>query len=302
MENIISFVILSYNRPQETIEAVENIADFIDHPSGVIIEIIIVNNNSVVDYSTLEDYINSIDNSISIKYIKNDSNLGVAGGRNQGMDMAKGSIVFSLDDDAEWREKDLISRTQNLFERYRTENVGILTFKVVEQSDGSIDIASKDKSVWNKDEFFTTYFKGGAHAILKNVFTELNGYDLASQYGAEEYDLSYKVLDHGYTIVHTSDVSILHKRASAGRNTSLKHKYFLMKNKTLLAYKYLPKKYYFSHLILWSGFFLKNTRFSIPELIRCLRDIIKEKKSIKRSPISPRTVNYIKSIRGRLTH
>ena len=168
---VVSFVILSYNRPSETIEAVDNVLHFLNHPEDVEIEIIIINNNSSADYSSLEEYIESIENRKTVKYIRNDSNLGVAGGRNQGMNMARGSIIFSLDDDAEWREKNLIDHSRSLFEKYADQKVGVLTFKVVEQSDGSIDIATKDKSKLNQDEFFTTYFKGGAHAVLKDVFS-----------------------------------------------------------------------------------------------------------------------------------
>lgn len=299
---VVSFVILSYNRPQETIEAVENIVNFIDHPAEVTIEIIIINNNSSVDYTPLEEYVKDIPPKIIVQYISNDSNLGVAGGRNQGMRLARGTIIFSLDDDAEWREQNLIHHTLSLFDKYTRHKIGILTFKVVEQSDGSVDIATKDKSKLDQTEFFTTYFKGGAHAILKSVYLEIGGYNMQSQYGAEEYELSYKLLDHGYTIVHTSDISILHKRSAFGRNTSLQHKFLLMKNKSLLAYKFLPMRYFYAHVILWSGFFLKNTGLNFPELMKCIASIFKEKKSIKRTVISDKTLNYIRSINGRLTH
>ena len=51
-----SFIILSYNRPQETIEAVDNVINFLDTPEGCFKEIVIVNNNSSVDYTVCEQY------------------------------------------------------------------------------------------------------------------------------------------------------------------------------------------------------------------------------------------------------
>ena len=297
----VSFFILTYNRPEETIEALENIIHFLHHPEFVEIEIIIVNNNSSIDYTILENYIHK-PKDICIKYVINEDNKGVAGGRNQAMALCSGDILISLDDDAEFRESDIIVNTIDLFNSHQYKSVGLITYKVVEQSDGRVDIATKNKDNLNKKEFYTTYFKGGAHAIKKDVFKKLGGYEIGGIYGAEEYDLSYRLLDNGYKILHTSDISILHKKSPTGRENYSVQLGYLLQNKSLLAHKYLTRKYFISHLILWSLHYLMKTQGNLLGLIRFLRSTIQLSKITSKTPISIETMEYIKSVGGRLIY
>lgn len=297
----VSFFILTYNRPQETIEALDNIISFLECPEFVEIEIIVINNNSSTDYTVFESYIQNIEH-INIKYVINADNKGVAGGRNQAMNLCSGDILISLDDDAEFRESDIINRTIDLFDSHQHNNVGLITYKVVEKSDGRVDIATKNKSNLKRKEFYTTYFKGGAHAIKKDIILKLGGYDIGGLYGAEEYDLSYRLLDHGYKILHTSNVSILHKKSPSGREDYSVQLGYLLQNKSLLAYKYLKLKYFISHIFLWSLHYLYKTNGNIKGLGHFLNSTNEIRKSINKRPISEETVDYIKSIGGRLIY
>ncbi|MEM6376686.1 MAG: glycosyltransferase [Bacteroidota bacterium] len=300
----ISFFILTYNRPVDTQEALENILFFLDHPADIFIEIVVVNNNSSVDYQAFENFIQKNEQSEHhrIIYIKNTENKGVAGGRNQAMEIASGEILISLDDDAEFREKDLLPRILDLFEKYKDQNVAFLTFQVVEQSDGRIFVASKAKDSLQKKELFTNYFAGGAHALKKSLLKDIGLYNVSEKYGAEEYDLSFKLLEKGYRIVHTNEISILHKKNPDGRFDYAKQNGQLLKNKSLLAYRFLPIRYYYSHLFFWSLFFLKETNLKVFQLFKYLRETHQARKSITRKVISPKTIQYIKSIGGRLTY
>ena len=302
--DIISFFVLTYNRPIDTLEAIKNILFHIERPKSIFLEIIIVNNNSSVDYTEFDEFVkqNQISEVHEIKYIINTNNLGVAGGRNQAMNLAKGSILISLDDDAEFVEKDIIQQVIDLFKKYKDQNVQFLTFKVNELADGSVTVASKSPDRFTKRELFTSYFAGGAHALKKQVLSDIGMYDVTEKYGAEEYDLSYKLLEFGGKIVHTNDISILHKKNIQGRFNYTKQNGNLLKNKVLVAYKFLPKRYFYTHLFFWSLYFLKHTRGNFFALIGYIRTTLKERKKIKQKPISKKTMNYILEIGGRLTY
>jgi len=301
---VISFFVLTYNRPDDTLEALQNILFHLDRPEHVFVEIIVINNNSSVDYSVFDRFVeqNQSSDVHRILYEVNDDNLGVAGGRNQAMEMATGSILISLDDDAEFVERDVIQRIVDLFKKYEDQNVQILTFKVNEVADGSITIASKSPDRFAKKELFTTYFAGGAHAIKKSVLSEVGMYDVGEKYGAEEYDLSYKILEHGAKIVHTNEISILHKKAAQGRFDRARQNGNLLKNKSLVAYKFLPIKYFYSHLFFWSFYFLKYSGGNVTALIHYLKITWRERKKIRRKTISADTLKYILDVGGRLTY
>lgn len=300
----VSFFLLTYNRPVDTQEALENILFYLNRPKEVFIEIIVVNNNSSVDYSSFESFIAQHQSSEvhQIIYIKNKDNKGVAGGRNQAMKVASGDILISMDDDAEYREKNTIQQTIDLFERYEAENVAVLTFQVVEQSDGQITVASKAKDRFEKDTLFTTYFAGGAHALKKSLLDKVGYYDVAEKYGAEEYDLSYKLLEDGYRIIHTNQISILHKKSPDGRFNRAKQNGQLLKNKSLLAYRFLPIRYFYTHLFFWSLFFLSRTGGNMVALVKYLRITYQARKDIVRKVVSPPTIQYIKSVGGRVLY
>ena len=292
-----SFFILTYNRPSETQEAVDNVANFVEVPEGDEREIIIVNNNSSVDYTSFEKY---IDNITDLTYYKNKINSGVAGGRNIATELCTGDVLISLDDDAEYLEANMLFKLKELMAKYHDDDIGIYTFKVVERSDGRVHMATKNKSDLNKKEFFTTYFKGGAHAILRPVSSQLNGYKIGGVYGAEEYDLSYRALDEGFKILHTSQISILHKKSPTGREGYAKQLGYLLQNKSLIAYKYLPTKYFLSHLVLWSGHYLIKTKGDIIGMMRFINSTISLTKKTNKTPVSDDCIDYVKSIGGRL--
>ena len=172
-----SFIILSYNRPQETIEAVDNVINFLDTPEGCFKEIVIVNNNSSVDYTVCEQYLK--DNLSSevhkIVYIKNSENSGVAGGRNIAMKKSTGDIIISLDDDAEFREKNLIQYTKQLFDQHENDNVAIIGYNIV-NLDGSIVVSSKRKD--KLAEFPDAVTSRGAKHIDELIKAKIKGYDV----------------------------------------------------------------------------------------------------------------------------
>ena len=110
----ISFIIITYNRPVDTLELLQNIQS-LNRAAELLEEVIVVNNASTDDYSAVRNYITN-NPSIPFKYFDAPSNLGVTKGRNYALQFAKGGICIFLDDDAVLQNKDALENVVKNFE------------------------------------------------------------------------------------------------------------------------------------------------------------------------------------------
>ncbi len=129
MENLITVYIPTKNRLDLLKRAVNSVLSQTHRP----IELIVVSDGS--DDGTC-DYVNGLDENISIALIHNDTSVGACAARNQAIDVAQGEFITGLDDDdiflphrlatflAEWRrQQEKGVRFSCLFDR-RIVNAG----------------------------------------------------------------------------------------------------------------------------------------------------------------------------------
>ena len=298
---IFTFMIISFNRPKETVEVVQNILE-LENVEGFSKEIMVINNGSDKSYKEFEDYLDSLDevSRAMVVYIDHHENTGVAGGRNLGISKASGEYIFSIDDDAEFEQLDVLPFTLKKFEEYKDDNVKLIGFTVKNYYDGSLDLPVKDKSKAQEKEFLNNLFWGGAHVIKKDVFDKVGVYSEEFFYGMEEYDLAYKTMDAGYRILFTSSINVLHKVSPEGREPERTKFRRMLENKVLVAYKYLPKRYVISHLLMWSIFYLVKSKGHITGFLKIFTSLRSRSKTTDRNPISRDTLRYIKSVKGRV--
>ena len=116
----VSVVVLMWNQGRMTVKCLQSIIQRSDYSN---LEIILVDNDSKVEESTLvTDWIEN-QSFQSIRYIRNSTNLGFAGGNNVGLSEATGDYLVILNNDTEvspgwiWR---------SLKHFYRNPNLGIL--------------------------------------------------------------------------------------------------------------------------------------------------------------------------------
>jgi len=298
---ILSFIVISYNRPEDTEIVTKNILELTE-VAGYQKEIIVINNGSTKSYATFDNFLSQLSPTKRqlINYIDSTENLGVARGRNLGIQKATGRILFFIDDDAVFQEKDVIPITLKKLAQYKTDGVKILAFRELRTFNKQYYIATKNKNRAKLPEFFTNFFVGSGHVVLKEVFEEVGLYTTEFFYGMEEYDLAYKTLDANYKILYTADVTVLHKKSPSGRAAEKTLTRWNLENKTVVAYKYLPLIYVFSHLFFWSGYFLLNFKFDIVTLFKAYKNIPSKIRNTKRQPISSKTLAHIKEVQGRL--
>jgi GT2 family glycosyltransferase len=298
----LSFVIITYNRPEDALELAENISQLKDLDEFVE-EVIIVNNRSSVSYQPLEDFIASHPH-IPFRYFVTEENLGVSRGRNYAIRQSRAPVLVFLDDDALIQNSGALLPITMLFD-YELA-IGIAAFKVYYYSNGEMQKNAFPHKQFDqrKDwpQFDTYYFSGCAHAIRRTVFEKVGYYPENFFYGMEEYDLSFRALDAGYTIRYTDKVVIRHKESPTGRLTKREKQKGMWLNKTSVAWKYLPLRYFISTAFIWSLWYLLKSKGDISGYFRGWGSLFSIPRTEKRRPVSVACRAYLKKVKARLTY
>lgn len=299
----LSFVIITYNRPADMLELAKNITQ-LDKASELLEEVIIVNNASTQNYSELIKYI-GLTPEIPFRFIDSPENLGVARGRNFALQQGNAPFVIMLDDDAVLQNKDALVNLNDAFQQPAIGRpTAIISFKVLYYDNLEMQVNAfphkKFKLYHEKSSFLTYYYSGGAHAIRRDVLQDTGNYPVDFFYGMEEYDLSYRILESGYSIVYSDRVVMLHKESPLGRKTKKEKMAMLWINKSKVAWRYLPMIYFFSTAILWSAEYLRKTKFDLIGWIRGWMKIITIPSTEKRTKVQSSTLSYLSSVDARL--
>jgi GT2 family glycosyltransferase len=299
----LGFIIITYNRPDDTLELLQNIAGM-QKAAHLLQEVILVNNASTADYTAVEEYITA-NRQLPFNYFYSDENLGVARGRNYAISKSSAPILIMLDDDAVLQNSDAFTRLLEEFENKNTARPkAIVSFKVLYydtlQMQKNALPHKKFKKYKDKAFFETYYYAGGAHAIRREALETVGSYPTDFFYGMEEYDLSYRLLDAGYSIVYSDAVVMLHKESPLGRKPKAEKVREMWVNKAKVAWRYLPEKYFYSTAFMWALEYLRQTRFDVKGFIKGWKEIFSISKKEKRRPISANTIQHLKRVEARL--
>ena len=318
----LSFVIITYNRPEDMLALAENISG-LEGLDDLVEEVIIVNNRSSVDYRLVEDFI-AAHPAVPFRYFVTTENLGVSRGRNYAVRQSVAPILVFLDDDALIRNSDALPAIDAIFRETPASSgpvtpassgpvtpesgrpIGIAAFKVYYFATGQLqeNAFPHKRFAERKDwpHFETAYFSGCAHAIRRSVFEEAGYYPENFFYGMEEYDLSYRALDKGYSIRYDDRVVIWHKESPGGRLTPRKKLQGMWVNKSKVAWKYLPFRYFITTAFLWSLEYLKKSGWHIGGYIKGWIAVFRIPGTEKRTPVGRAAMDYLRRVKARLTY
>jgi GT2 family glycosyltransferase len=300
----ISFVIITYNRPADTLELLQNIAT-LHAAADLLHDIIVVNNASSQDYSAVNRYIAQTP-ALPFQFIEAGENLGVTRGRNFALQFAKGELVIFLDDDAVLQNPDALLNVVKAFNHPGLDNrsVAIVSFKVLYYDTLQMQVNALPHKAFekykNKDTFYTYYFAGGAHAIRNSVLQQVGNLPDEFFYGMEEYDLSYRVLNNGFCIKYDASIVMLHKESPLGRKPKSEKQRMMWVNKSKVAYRYLPMQYFYSTAITWSVEYLRTVGFDVKGWWLGWKAIARIPATEQRTLLQPDTLAYLKKVGARL--
>jgi len=278
---VISIIVISYNRQKSCFETILNVQQ-LETPEGYFKQIVVINNGSDESYNVIKN--------LHIDYFRSTKNLGVSGGRNLGISKSVGNYIVFIDDDAIFKYEDSL-----VYLIHKFKQADVVGFAVWDYYANKWDLPVKNKERRKCDEFYNNVFWGGAVAFKRSVFDKIGMFDESFFYGMEEYDLSYKAIQAGFKIYFTRNIVVIHKHKISGKYNIKKYK-GMFENKCLVAWRYLPFRYFVSHLIFWGGFLLVRSK-SFIHLFDSMYRLFK--KLNKRKVIDTK---YIKSVSGRLNY
>jgi GT2 family glycosyltransferase len=300
--NKIAIIIITYNRPADMLALAMNI-EKLSSKKELLEEVIIVNNNSTESYDAVKSFIQE-NPSTPFKYIESKENLGVSRGRNFAIDQSKAPILVLIDDDAEFQDTDALKRINEAV----IENplAGILAMKILYFQNSQFQLNAFPHKSFEKrkhlQSFETYYFAGCGNIIVKEAFDIAGPFPTDFFYGMEEYDLSYRILDAGYTIKYIADIVLLHKESPEGRQTKSDKLRGMWVNKTKVAWRYLPMPCYFTTAIMWSMFFLLNSKFDLIGFINGWLAIVTIPFKEKRNKVSKLSQEYLNKVEARILY
>jgi len=285
----ISIVILNYKRLSALQQSIEStlLQTYANR------EIIVVDNHSEEDVAGL---VNGLDP--AIKLIELPDNRGTCGGRNAGIREAQGEIVITLDNDVHFASPfELAKVVAKLVER---PDIHVLAFQMCEAGSGEIRVRewchARHWKEFGQTEFDTFYFVEGACAMRREVFEQAGTYYDPLFIGCEGHDLAMRILDHGFRILYSPNIRVLHLM-SAETRTSDRPYYFYTRNYVWIAakdYRVLPGLVFLLPKLAMMFYFSLRTK-KVRAYFRGLWHGLKGLPQVwaDRTPVARRTLRYL---------
>jgi GT2 family glycosyltransferase len=231
---VADIIILSLNRARDTVAAVESALE----QEGVAKKIWVLDQGSDAEnLALLEEFCQGKD----IHLEKLGRNLGVPGGRNYLSELGSAPYIVSLDNDAEFVDRQMVKRAIDWLEGhpdYAAVGFQILNYTTRENDHQSWPYPKPTRPLWNQ-EFDAIKFRGGAHAIRRADFEAAGRYDGKLFFYWEETDIGYRLVNRGRKIRYLPSVKIYHKVSPELRVTWQGGRYYYMvRNRLYLDYKF----------------------------------------------------------------
>ena len=186
------------------------------------------------------------------------ANVGVAAGRNAGVDACTGDVVLFLDDDGWFPDEGLGEYVAGRFAA--DPLLAVISFRVVDPAGGPgarwhvprLRAGDPERSSQ------VTTFAGGACAILRSAYLEAGGLPGQFFYAHEETDLAWRLMDAGYRIEYDAAARMCHHAMPNARHAEF-HR-LDGRNRVLLARRNLPWPLAGAYLVDWLAMTLIRVR------------------------------------------
>ena len=217
------------------------------------------------------------------------TNLGIPAGRNAGVDLVSGDLLFFLDDDARLPTPTVLAELAELF---RTDpTLGLVQPRVVDP-EGRLaprrwtprlrasdpGRSSPAMSVWE-----------GAVAMRREAFAYADGWPAPFWYAHEGIELAWRVWDGGWHVRYDGTIEVFHPAITPTRHPEFYR--FQARNRVWLARRNLPLPVGLIYVLSWVlvGGVRLRTKSALRETVRGYQLGLTEECGVRR-PMSWRTV------------
>lgn len=225
---LISFVLLTFCRPQEIERNVKEILSIDYDP----FEVIVVNNGNAEDLKKLPLYDNRL------KVFNLESNIGV-GGRNHGIRESSGQFIVTLDDDVFGFNAESLHIALERF--FQDTSICAINFKIIDDlTEHQVNWIHHRKIEDFCDAEFKTYeISEGAVMFRRDLIFDTELYPEFFFISHEGPDLALQIIKQGATIIYCPDIIVRHSHAEGGRS-SWRRYYYDTRNQIWLAARHYP--------------------------------------------------------------
>lgn len=191
-------VITSKNRKHELSKAIDSVLKQ-DYPY---LSILVFDDGST-DGTT--SFIKNKYENQKVTVYRESQSLGLIDARNKAATLVEKDIIFSIDDDAIFSNKTIISDCIKLFANYK--QIGAIAIPLI---DVLYNNRKRQYPIDKEQVYVTSDFIGTAHALRKDVFLSLGGYKNGFVRQEEEPEFCIRLLNSGYYVAIADTSPILH--------------------------------------------------------------------------------------------
>lgn len=286
---LVTVAILNYKRR----DALRRVLDSVLQQDYANREIIVVDNNS---HDDIRHFIDSY--APEAELVELGENKGATGGRNAGIERARGAIVITLDNDIFFESPTELGKVVKTFQA--RPDIHVLAFYLGDAETGQVRSREwchpRSMAEFSSTEFETNYFVEGAAAYRREIFGTVGNYYEPIFLGNEGHDLALRVLDHGFRILYAPQIRTRHLMSKDTRSSERTF-YIYTRNYIWIAYKDFPfvegMRFLILKLAMMAFFSLRVGHFRA-----YLRGLIHGVAGLgrihsERTPISDATVSYL---------
>lgn len=187
-----------------------------------------------------------VEDSPAVRVVELAENIGIPAGRNTGAAATEATLIGFLDDDAR-----LLTPIDDVVGAFAADDdLAVAALRLVDEHGETAQrhvprVGGRDAAEAGP----VALFLGGACVMRRRAFEQVGGYWGELWYGHEELELAWRLVDGGWRLCYSAEVTVFHPRTDIGRHPAgWEH---TGRNRVMIARRTLPWPIAIAHVTTW---------------------------------------------------